>query len=374
MFQTQEIGSLMKPAWFVKGLRGERVSASEIADLHKWAKTLRFTREARRAEQLIAAPPGPRRDLELRDIASHHHVKFLETAGLDFVFDGEIHRVEMYEHPLRHSKGFTFYGHVRSFDNKYYRKAAVTERVGFGTPYHLEEYEYVASKAKRTVKVPVTGPYSIADWTFNEFGLKRAEQTRRRRSVRDVHLDAKRELALDIAREIIRPNLKALIRAGAPVIQIDEPAATTKPDEVEILVEAFNEATRGLGAEFPCHVCLSDYRLLFPHALEMKHCSMWQWELANKTASEDAYRFLNLLNEYDDHRKVGVGVVDSHHDKVEAPELVRDRLLRAAEVLEDPERVFVNPDCGLRTRSLDVAFAKLKTMVEGAKMAREVAG
>jgi 5-methyltetrahydropteroyltriglutamate--homocysteine methyltransferase len=121
-------------------------------------------------------------------------------------------------------------------------------------------------------------------------------------------------------------------------------------------------------------VCLGDYRALFPAALEMKRCSMWMWELANKAASQDAYRFLDLMVEYDDHRKIGLGVVDSHADDIESPQLVRDRLLRAAEVLEDPQRVFVNPDCGLRTRSLDVAFAKLKSMVEGAKMAREVIG
>lgn len=372
LFPTQEIGSLAKPAWLVKGLRGGRVTPTELAELHRWAKALRFTREARRVEELAAAPPGPRRDLELRDLGSHHHVKFLEAAGLDYVYDGEVHRVEMYEHPIRHSQGFTFYGHVRSFDNRYYRKAAATGEVSSKVPYHLEEYEFVASKAKRTVKVPVTGPYTLADWSFNEYYLDRASKARKHRSVRDLHIAAKRDLALDIAKKIVRPNLKALLEAGARVIQIDEPAATTKPDEVEVFVEAFNEATRGLGADFPVHICLSDYRVLFPAALEMKHCSMWMWELANKAASEDAYRFLDLIDEYDDHRKVGVGVVDSHSDKVEGAELVRDRLLRASEVLEDPSRIFVNPDCGLRTRSLDVAFEKLKNMVEGAKMAREV--
>jgi 5-methyltetrahydropteroyltriglutamate--homocysteine methyltransferase len=374
LFPTQEVGSLPKPEWLVRGLRGERATAADMAGLQKWSKVLRFSREARRIAELLASPPGPRRDLELRDLGSYHQLKLLETAGLDFVFDGEVHRVEMYEHPIRHSAGFTFYGHVRSFDNRYYRKAAATEEVGFKVPYHLEEFEFVASKAKRTVKVPVTGPYTLADWSFNEFYLRRAGQGRKRRPARDLRASAKRDLALDIAKRVVRPNLKALIDAGAPVIQVDEPAATTKPDEVDLFVEAFNEATRGLGAEFPVHVCLGNYRSLFPAALEMKRCSMWMWELANKAASEDAYRFLDLLDEFDDHRKVGVGVVDSHSDRVEGATLVRDRLLRASEVLEDPERIVVNPDCGLRTRSLDVAFEKLENMVEGARMAREVIG
>jgi len=374
LFPTQEVGSLPKPAWLVRGLRGEPAGPSELAELHRWARTLRFAREARRAEQLVASPPGPRRDLELRDLGSHHHVKLLETAGLDYVFDGEVHRAEMYEHAVSHCEGFTFRGHVRSFDNMYYQKAAATGEVAFKVPYHLEEFEFVASKAKRDVKVPVAGPYTLADWSFNEFYTGHPARGRKTRTVRDRHRDAKSDLAMDIARKVIRPNLRALIEAGADVVQIDEPAAGAKPDEVDIFVEAFNEATRGLGREFPCHICLTDYRLLFPAALEMKRCSMWMWELSNKASSEDAYRFLHMLNEFDDRRKVGVGVVDSHVDRVEAPELVRDRLLRAAEVLDDPERVFANPDCGLRTRSLDVAFAKLTSMVEGARLAREVAG
>jgi 5-methyltetrahydropteroyltriglutamate--homocysteine methyltransferase len=369
LFPTQEIGSLMKPSWLVKGLRGAEVTSADLGELATWSKTLKFAKEAKRVEELLRIAPGPRRDLELRDLASLHQVRLLETAGLDYVFDGEVHRIEMYEHPIRNSKGFTFYGHVRSFDNKYYLKASATEEVGFLRPYHLEEYEYISKVAKRPVKVPITGPYTLADWSFNEYYLRKAGK---RLSPKDRLSEARRELTLDIAEKIIRPNIKALLKAGAPVIQIDEPAATTKPDEAELFAEAFNEATKGLSATFPVHICFSDYALLYPQALEMKRCSQWQWEFANKEASGDGYRFLDLLNEYGDRRQVGLGVLDIHVDKVETPELVRDRILRAAEVLEDPSRVLVNPDCGLRTRSLEVAYKKLTNMVEGAAMAREV--
>jgi 5-methyltetrahydropteroyltriglutamate--homocysteine methyltransferase len=372
LFPTQEIGSLMKPSWLVKGLRGQAPAADDLSQLSGWSKALKFTKEAKRVEELLKAPSGQRRDMELRDLASIHQVRYLEAAGLDYVFDGEVHRMEMYEHPIRNSKGFTFYGHVRSFDNKYYLKAAATSRVGFLKPYHLEEYEFIAAHAKKTVKVPITGPYTLADWSFNEYYLKKAQKGKGRLSIKDRISEARRELTLDIATEVIRPNLKALIKAGAPVIQIDEPAATTKPDEAELFVEAFNEATKGLDAKFPVHICFSDYALLFPQVLEMKRCSQWQWEFANKEASGDGYRYLDLLNEYGDRRQVGLGVLDIHVDKVESPQTVRDRVLRAAEVLDDPSRILVNPDCGLRTRSLDVAYQKLSNMVKGTEMAREV--
>ena len=333
LFPTQEIGSLMKPAWLVRGLRGGEVQEADLADLAKWAKHLKLTKEAKRVEELLRAAPGPRRDLELRDLGSLHQVRYLESAGLDYVFDGEVHRIEMYEHPIRNSKGFTFYGHVRSFDNKYYLKAAATEEVGFLRPYHLEEFEYIQSIAKKTVKVPITGAYTLADWSFNEFYLKKAGRGARRLSPKDRLSEARRELTLDIAEKIVRPNINAT---------------------------------------FPVHICFSDYSLLYPQALEMKRCSEWQWEFANKEASGDGYRFLDLLNEYGDRRQVGLGVVDIHVDKVESASLVRDRILKAAEILEDPARIHVNPDCGLRTRSPEVAYAKLENMVKGAQMAREV--
>jgi 5-methyltetrahydropteroyltriglutamate--homocysteine methyltransferase len=68
--------------------------------------------------------------------------------------------------------------------------------------------------------------------------------------------------------------------------------------------------------------------------------------------------------------KIGLGVIDIHTDFIEPPELVRDRILYAARVL-GPERVEVNPDCGLRTRTWEVSLEKLKNMVEGARLAEK---
>ncbi|EQD52053.1 methionine synthase [mine drainage metagenome] len=69
--------------------------------------------------------------------------------------------------------------------------------------------------------------------------------------------------------------------------------------------------------------------------------------------------------------EVGVGMLDVHQDRVETAREVEDRLLRAARILGDPSKVYANPDCGLRTRSLDVAWAKLGALVEGARRARK---
>ena len=71
---------------------------------------------------------------------------------------------------------------------------------------------------------------------------------------------------------------------------------------------------------------------------------------------------------------LGLGVLDIHTDFIEPPELVRDRILYAVDVFGDPRRIQVTPDCGLRTRSWDVAYRKLQNMVEGTLLAKKDLG
>jgi 5-methyltetrahydropteroyltriglutamate--homocysteine methyltransferase len=177
---------------------------------------------------------------------------------------------------------------------------------------------------------------------------------------------------IDIAKEILSPNLKALVDAGAKWIQVDEPALTTKPEEVPFFVEAFNECTAGIGCKLSLHVCFSNYRLLYPHILELKNCSQLALEFANRAEDRGgAYDQLNLLNEFGDNREIGLGVTDVHVDQIESPELIKERIEYASKILGNPERIYVNPDCGFRTRSWEVAYSKLCNISKGAELARE---
>ncbi|MEM3510242.1 MAG: hypothetical protein QXE57_02990 [Nitrososphaerales archaeon] len=330
-FAAQEIGSLKKPEWLLKILRDKRASP-----------------EAKKAA---------------RDDLAYLNIRLLEDCGLDYVYDGEARRAEMYEYVVKNVGGFELAGWVRSWDNKYYKKARVVDKLSYRGPYHLEEFKFVAEHAKKMVKIPITGPYTLADWSYNEY------------------YQSKEDLLFDLARSIINPLLKDLASAGAKVIQIDEPAATTHPSETRMFVEAFNEAVSGVNAKITVHICYSgnNYRALFPDALDMK-CSQFTLEFANRDTnklgldeeSRIGYSALNLFKEYRDKREVGVGVVDVHIDDIEPPELIRDRILYAAKVLEDPNRVYVNPDCGLRTRSRSIAFAKLRNLCKGRDLARTI--
>jgi 5-methyltetrahydropteroyltriglutamate--homocysteine methyltransferase len=368
LFPVQEIGSLPKAPWLLAYLRGKKVDDNEMQHFERWSGIIGFEAEAETKATLGQTKTTERAEY-LRDLASLFGIRFLEAAGLDYVYDGEANRIEMYEHPVRNSGGFEFYGHVRSFDDRYYRKAACVQKVGFRNPYHLDEFVYVSKHAKRKIKVPVTGPYTIAEWSFNEFYQKRLRG--KYNDLRQLKYEAKREFVLDIAREILRPNIQALVDAGADWIQVDEPAATTKPNEIGFFVEAFNACTEGMSCRFSVHICYSNYALLYPDILELKNCDQLALEFANRDSGRrEPYDDLKLLNEYNDPREIGLGVADVHTDQVESPQLICDRIAYAARILE-PERIYVNPDCGLRTRTWDVAYVKLCNITKGAAIARK---
>jgi 5-methyltetrahydropteroyltriglutamate--homocysteine methyltransferase len=366
LLPTQEIGSLGKPSWLLNAFRS-KVEGRDLEEVRNWGLVLDIENISELIKLLKREDVDQRKE-GLRKWASTMGIKLLENVGLDFVYDGEAKRVDMYEHPVRRIRGFEFKGFVRLFDNNYFRKASCIDRVGFTNPYHLDEFEFVKANTSREIKVPMTGAYTLAEMSFNEFYQKNmgyGVSKERRKEVR-------RHLVLDLAKEVIRPNILALVKAGAKYIQIDEPAATAQPDEVQFLVDSFNESTDGIDCKFSVHICYGDYRLLYPKVLEMKRCSQFSWEFAGRDDDKrSGYGDLSILNEYSDKKEIGLGVVDVHTDFVESPELVRDRILHAAGILKDPARLYVNPDCGLRTRSWAVAYQKLKNMVEGTALARK---
>ena len=384
LFPTQEIGSLQKPSWRVKGLTGT-ANHEDIIQLNNWYSKLKLTDRTTRVIEIISKIKNEK---EKEKLAALKHefkeesqifaVKFLEEAGLNIVYDGEQTRVEMYEDPINDIAGFKFCGLVRAFDVMKYRKASCIAEPSFKIPYHLDEFLFVKEITNREVKVPITGAYTLAEWSYNEYYR---ENKLKNSNVFDLFGSEKidrTEMATSLAKNVIRPNIKALVDNGAKCIQIDEPAATAYPDEVELVVKTFNESVSGLDVKASIHLCFSDYTLMFPGILELKNCYQYALEFANAdpialgTNHEvrTGYRILNLFKEYDVPGTIGLGVLNVHSDYIEPANLVRDRILYAAKKL-DENRIYVNPDCGLRTRRLDLAFAKLNNMVEGARAARQ---
>lgn len=277
----------------------------------------------------------------------------------------------MYDHAVRNAHGFASRGSVRAFDDKYFTKAAVVSPPRLETA-DVDEYRFVREHTSAEVKVPLTGPYTIVDWSYDEH-YSADRELGSRVSARS---DARRRFTVDVARSVVGPNAAELAAAGAAWIQIDEPAAAAKPHETLLMVDAVNTALNGLDVQRSVHVCFSDYRSLWPAVLQLDRCYELQLEFANRdsrslgTRAEDrpGYAAVLPLFRAEGSPRVGLGVVDVHTDFIEPAELVRDRILYATRVLE-PDRIEINPDCGLRTRSWEVAYEKLARMVEGAHLA-----
>ena len=375
-FLTREIGSLGKPPWRVKTFAGRPLEDGDFAEAERWGARLEVDGYERLVELLRRGSFGATELSEIDDWAARYALALLERAGLDVVYDGEQRRTEMYDHVARHARGFEERGIVRSFDNKYYSKAAVVEAPSVDTAQDVDEYRFVAENTERRVKVPLTGAYTMVDWSYDEHyareGALGASAERR--------YDARRRFVADVAERVIRPNVAGLVEAGADWIQIDEPAAATKPDEVPLVVEGFNAALSGIEATKSMHICFSDYSALWPHVLDLEECLELQLEFANRdsrelgTTDDDRPGYVDTLRLFKEHGYpgVGLGVLDIHSDFIEPAELVRDRILYAVDVLGDPDRIQINPDCGLRTRSWDVVYEKLVNMVQGTRLAEEV--
>ncbi|MEM3769864.1 MAG: hypothetical protein QXG76_01580 [Candidatus Bathyarchaeia archaeon] len=354
------------------------MSESEIAEVVDWGRRLGIEG----VDELVKILKSGERTLgdkrAILEWAAKFVIRFFENAGLDILFDGEQWRSEMYEHVIRNIEGFKFLGFVKSFDYRYFNKAACMDKPKYIKPFYVEEFIFTRKNTHREVKVPFTGPYTLVDWTFNEYYEKmlsgKTKDFKRRK------LEARREFLFDLIKEVVRPEIGKLVEAGAKWIQIDEPAATTNPsaEEMELFVEAFNETVRGFNCTFSLHNCYSNYAVLAKYAAELRNCSQLALEFANRDSKQIGtgevrvgYRELKLFEDYSFKGNYGLGVIDVHTDFIEPPKLVRDRILHATKIVGNASRIFVSTDCGLRTRTWEVSFAKLKNMVLGAELARK---
>lgn len=378
LFPTQEIGSLAKPGWRIKSLKGEKITEVDRKEAIEWGVRLKL-RGLSKLGNLLEEEDSAKKRRKIVEWSALYAIKLLEVAGLDIVFDGEQWRKEMYEWVIRNVKGFNFLGFIKSFDYRYFNKAACISKPHWTKPIYLEEFLFTKKHARKEIKIPITGPYTLVDWSFNEYYEKALEK--RISNFKQRRFEARKEFLFDVIKEVIRPEIKRLVKAEAEWIQLDEPAATTHPtqEEMSLFVEAFNETVDGISCKFSLHNCYSNYELLAKYLPELKRCSQVALEFANRDTKRVGvnkerrvgYRELKLFEECGFEKGYGLGVIDVHTNFIEPPELVRDRILYGAKIIGEPERINPSTDCGLRTRNWRVSFAKLRNEVLGAEQARK---
>lgn len=276
--------------------------------------------------------------------ATEFWIRTQEQLGVDVLVDGEMYRGDMVAYFAEHMAGFQEGGLVRSYGNRYYHRPIITGEVRWEATITAEWWQYAQSLTSKPVKGMLTGPYTVMDWSFNEFYPNR------------------RTTCLALAKEI-RKEVEELIRAGAKIVQIDEPATSVRPEELPFAIEAMHLVTHGLPAYFITHLCYGAFETIYPDMLEFP-VDNFDLEMSNSG--------LDMLEAFKKHRftkDISFGVVDSHSHAVEEDSVVEQRLRKALEVLPK-EAVWVDPDCGLKTRTVDEAIAKMKALVNAARALR----
>jgi 5-methyltetrahydropteroyltriglutamate--homocysteine methyltransferase len=277
--------------------------------------------------------------------ATAEWVKIQEDLGMDLLVDGEQYRGDMVAYFADEMDGFAIAGLVRSYGNRFYPKPVVVGAVGRRQPVTVEWYKYAQSLTRKPVKGMLTGPYTIAEWSFNEY------------------YPTRRELVLELARAI-HEEVKDLERAGAQYIQIDEPAIHTRPEEdFELAVEAMQIVTAGVKAYTVSHICYGDVPKIYPAMLRL---AVDQLDLALKN---EEFALLQTFKQAPFTKDIGLGVVDAHSHRIESVEEIADGIRRTLQVIPVGQ-VHISPDCGLKTRAIDETVGKLRNMVAATKLVR----
>ncbi|MEM3318838.1 MAG: uroporphyrinogen decarboxylase family protein, partial [Metallosphaera sp.] len=170
-------------------------------------------------------------------------------------------------------------------------------------------------------------------------------------------------MVFDLAK-VINTELKNLVEAGSKIIQIDEPAIHSNADEVKWAIDAVNESVKGINAKLMVHICYGNYKIVAPYLNDLK---VDQINFALKMYN---YKPLKLFKEVGYDKEIGAGVIDVHNRNVETPEEVYRDIKRVMEYFP-LEKIWINPDCGLKLLPRDIAFSKMVSMVKGTLMMRE---
>ena len=283
-------------------------------------------------------------------------VRKQEEMGLDVLVHGEAERNDMVEYFGEQMRGFVFTQNawVQSYGSRCVKPPILYGDVSRPKPMTVPWTQYAQSLTSKPMKGMLTGPITILQWSFVRDDQPRSETTR--------------QIALALRDEVVD-----LEQAGMRIIQIDEPALREglplrRADWSAYLawaVECFRLTSSVVEDEtqIQTHMCYADFHDIIESIADMDadviliECSRSQMELLDVFAR---YRYPN---------EIGPGVYDIHSPRVPAPEEMEGLLEKACAVLS-PEQIWVNPDCGLKTRRWAEVTPSLQNMVQAARTLR----
>ncbi|KIX20786.1 5-methyltetrahydropteroyltriglutamate--homocysteine methyltransferase [Flavobacterium sp. 316] len=289
-------------------------------------------------------------------IETEETIRFQEESGIDVLVHGEFERNDMVEYFGEQLDGFTFTknGWVQSYGSRCVKPPVIYGDVSRPNPMTVKWAEFAQSLTPKWVKGMLTGPVTILQWSF-------------------VRNDQPRSTTCTQIALAIRDEVVDLEKAGIKIIQIDEPAIREglplrKEDWATYLdwaIKAFRISASGIkdDTQIHTHMCYSEFNDIIQNIADMDadvitiECSRSQMELL------DAFANFKYPNE------IGPGVYDIHSPRVPSSKEMSHLLEKAATVIP-ADQLWVNPDCGLKTRHWDETKKALIEMVAAAKEMR----
>ncbi|WP_076998070.1 5-methyltetrahydropteroyltriglutamate--homocysteine S-methyltransferase [Variovorax sp. KK3] len=304
--------------------------------------------------------------LDLADYKAAMHaeirrsVREQETLGLDVLVHGEAERNDMVEYFGEQLEGYAFsqFGWVQSYGSRCVKPPILFGDISRPRPMTVEWIAYAQSLTPRPMKGMLTGPVTILNWSFVRDDQPRSASCK--------------QLALAIREEVLD-----LERAGVRVIQIDEAALreglplrrSQWKDYLDWAVESFRITANGVRDEtqIHTHMCYSEFNDIIASIAEMD---------ADVITIETSRSDMELLDAFDHFRypnEIGPGVYDIHSPNIPTQAHIEQLMRKAAQRIP-AERLWVNPDCGLKTRQWPEVIPALANMVSAAKALRAESG
>jgi 5-methyltetrahydropteroyltriglutamate--homocysteine methyltransferase len=335
LFPTTLVGSYPQPEWLIdrKKLAGRfppRVRAQEL-----W-----------RIPELYLA--------EAQDDATIMAIKAQEEAGLDIVTDGEIRRESYSNRFATALEGVDVDNPGTALDRSGHPNPVprIVGRIRLKHPVEVEDLKFLKRHTTRTVKITVPGPFTMSQQAQNDF-YPSAEAA-----------------AMDYA-VAVNEEIRDLFAAGADIVQIDEPYMQARPEKArEYGLTALNRALDGIVGTTAVHICFGYAAIIhqrpsgYSFLPELAGCGCRQVSIETAQSNLDCAVLAKLAG-----KKIMVGCINLEDVNVETPETVAARIRRALPFVRR-EDVILAPDCGMKYLPRDVAFGKMRAMVEAAKLLR----
>ncbi|MCD0503661.1 hypothetical protein [Bordetella petrii] len=336
LLPTTLVGSYTQPDWLI--------DRSKLAG--------RFPPRVRAQELWRVAPEWLQ---DAQDDATLLAIRDQERAGIDIISDGEVRRESYSNRFATALDGVDLDNPGTALDRSGHPNPVprITGKVSRRHAVQVRDVEFLRANTGQPTKITVPGPFTMSQQAQNDFYA------------------SEEELAMDYA-AAVNAEIRDLFAAGVDVVQIDEPYMQARPEKARAYgVKALNRALEGVGGTTAVHICFGYAAIIHERPSGYSFLPELEGSLASQISIETAQSNLDCaILEKLPSKTIMLGVLDLSTREIETPELVAQRIRRALPHVP-AERLVIAPDCGFKYLPRDVAYGKMKAMVDGARIVRQ---